>query len=99
ESSQVCGLTEDILNDAVPREWKTVRGGRVEAESKTEMKKRTGKSPDRTDQIVTALEGCRRLGFQISKLAQPSQRNSKDSLATWLRDLQTAEQSRELQLY
>lgn len=81
ESGQICGMTEDILNDAVPREWKTVRGNKVEIESKTEMKKRTGKSPDRTDQIVTALEGSRRLGFSISKLAIPSLQSSKPS---WL---------------
>lgn len=81
ESSQVCGLTEDIVNDAVPREYKTVRGNKIEIESKTEMKKRTGKSPDRTDQIVTALEGARRLGFSISKLAIASSPSSKSS---WL---------------
>lgn len=81
ESGQVCGMTEDILNDAVPREWKIVRGNKIEIESKTEMKKRTGRSPDRTDQVVTALEGCRRMGFQISKLAQPPAPSSKPS---WL---------------
>lgn len=71
ESGQICGLTEEILNDGVPREWKTVRGNKLEAESKSEMKKRTGKSPDLFDQLVTAVEGARRLGFQISKLAAP----------------------------
>lgn len=84
ESGQLCGLTEDILSDAIPREWKTVRGNRVEIESKTEMRKRTGKSPDRTDQLVTALEGARRLGFHISKLSTDT---DKKKGPTWIDEL------------
>jgi hypothetical protein len=80
ESGQFCGMTDDILNDAMPREWKTVRGNKVEVESKKEMKKRTGKSPDRTDQVATALEGARRLGFQIAKLAIPDKKDGEKSL-------------------
>lgn len=68
ESGQLCGMTEEILQDALPREWKTVRGNLIEVEAKHEMKKRTGKSPDRTDHLATAIEGARRRGFQISKL-------------------------------
>lgn len=70
ESGQICGMTEEILNDATPREWKIVRSNLIEIESKSDTRKRTGVSPDRTDQVVTAIEGCRRMGFQISKLSQ-----------------------------
>lgn len=82
ESGQLCGMTEDILNDAIPREWKIVRGNKMEVESKADMRKRTGKSPDRMDQLVTAVEGARRRGFMISKLAQ-AHSPSKKSL-DWL---------------
>lgn len=69
ESSQVRGMTNELLEDAMPREWLTVRGNLIEAEPKHEMKLRTGKSPDKADWLVTAIEGCRRRGFQISKLS------------------------------
>lgn len=69
ESGQVCGMTEDILNDAIPREYKISRGNLIEIESKHDTRKRTGVSPDRTDHVVTALEGARRMGFQIAKLS------------------------------
>lgn len=82
ESGQICGMTEDILNDAIAREWKTVRGNKVEVESKVEMKKRSGKSPDRTDQLATAVEGARRRGFQISKLAVPSSGKADENWAS-----------------
>jgi hypothetical protein len=32
------------------------------------MKERTNQSPDLADALVTAIEGARRLGFQISKM-------------------------------
>ena len=82
ESGQFCGMTEEILSDALPREWITVRGNRVEVESKKLMKKRTGKSPDRTDQVATALEGARRKGFQIAKLGIM---NPSKSTSDWQR--------------
>lgn len=83
ESGQLCGLTEEILNDGIPREWKTVRGNKIEVEPKHDMKKRTGKSPDRFDQLVTAVEGARRRGFQISKLGSVDPKRSKKGL-DWL---------------
>jgi hypothetical protein len=99
ESAQVKGMTEDILNDAMPREWMTVRGNLIEAEPKHEMKKRTGKSPDKTDWLVTAIEGCRRRGFLISKLASNS--NGKSKGPSWLelqaKSYQALLKSKELQ--
>lgn len=88
ESGQFCGMTEDILNDAIPREWKTVRGNKVEVESKKDMKKRTGRSPDRTDQVATALEGARRKGFQIAKLGIQDKAQSQSSLQRLAKETQ-----------
>jgi hypothetical protein len=73
ESSQVRGLTEDLCKEGSAREWKEVSGGRIEIESKVDMKDRVGYSPDLFDWLVTAMEGARRLGFQISKLANPDE--------------------------
>lgn len=71
ESDQVRGLTLEIVLDAQPREWKKVRGDKIEAETKKDMRKRTGRSPDLADMFVTGLEGARRRGFVIANLNTP----------------------------
>lgn len=81
ESNQMRGLTLDIVLDAQPREWKKVKGDKIEAETKRDMRTRTGISPDLADMLVTGIEGARRRGFQISKLAAPV-KSSKSS--DWL---------------
>jgi hypothetical protein len=79
QSGQFRGMTEDILQDGAPREWKTTHGNKVEIESKVDTKKRTGKSPDIFDALVTAVEGARRLGFIITKLGGNNEKNSAPS--------------------
>jgi len=76
ESGQFRGMTDEILSDGMPREWKTTKGNRVEVETKADTKKRTGKSPDIFDALVTALEGARRRGFVINKLGNPEAKKS-----------------------
>lgn len=71
EADQVRGLTMDVVMDAQPREWEKVRGDKIQIETKRDMKKRTGISPDLADYFVIGIEGARRRGFQISKLAKP----------------------------
>ena len=79
ESGQFRGMTDEILQDGMPREWKTTNGNRVEIESKIDTKKRTGKSPDIFDALVTAMEGARRRGFIITKLGKDNQQNEAPS--------------------
>jgi len=71
EADQMRGLTLEIVLDASPREWQKVGGGKIEIETKVKMKKRTGVSPDWADMLVTGIEGARRRGFVIAKLANP----------------------------
>lgn len=99
ESSQVRGMTEELLNDAMPREWLTVRGNLIEAEPKHEMKKRTGKSPDRADWLVTAIEGARRRGFSILKMATQERKTPRNGtpLAQHAAAYQKLIKSRQLQ--
>lgn len=73
DSDQVRGLTLDVVLDAQPREWYKVAGDKIEIESKKELKTRTGISPDLADMIVTGIEGARRRGFKISKLADKNE--------------------------
>jgi len=67
ESQQFKGMTEEIMEEGCMREWKMVKGFRIEIESKLDMKERVGRSPDLFDSLVIAVEGARRLGFHISK--------------------------------
>lgn len=86
ESDQMRGLPLDIVIDGQPREWKKVRNDKVQVETKADMKKRTGMSPDLADMLVAGLEGARRLGFQISKLGNELQ--SEDDGFNWLDEWQ-----------
>ena len=46
------------------------------------MKERTSRSPDLFDQLVTAIEGCRRRGFQIENLKESAALEEQE--ADWL---------------
>jgi len=72
EAYQFRGMTEDMMQEGCAREWKTVGGNKIEAETKEEMKLKTGRSPDLFDALVTAVEGARRLGFSIRRLVTKS---------------------------
>ena len=51
------------------RKWEFVYGDRYELESKIEYKERNNsKSPNFSDSIMIAVEGARRLGFQIERV-------------------------------
>lgn len=92
ESDQIRGLTMDVVLDACPREWQKVKGDKIEIETKKEMKKRTGCSPDLADCVCVGIEGARRRGFSIAKLAAlNTQRTNTD----WLERL--ARQQRQFQ--
>ena len=67
-AEQVRGLTEQIVDDGCMRQWEEVAGNKIEVESKSDMKKRTGQSPDLFDWFVTVVEGARRRGFTIKKM-------------------------------
>lgn len=70
ESDQLRGMTESLCKEGCMREWKQVAGNRIEVESKEDTKERMGRSPDEYDWFVTAVEGARRQGFEISKMAK-----------------------------
>ena len=86
ESDQLRGLTETLCREGCMREWREVAGDRIEIETKADTKERMGRSPDNFDFLVTAIEGARRLGFQISKLGNELQ--SDDEGVNWLDEWQ-----------
>lgn len=75
ESGQLRGLHPDVMDEGCMREWKIVRGDKIELESKSETKKRMGRSPDLMDCAVTVVEGACQRGFKIQRMgnAQPQQ--------------------------
>jgi hypothetical protein len=77
ESGQMRGLPESVMDEGCRREWKMVRGDKIEVETKAEMKERVNISPDLYDAFVTACEGARRLGFVIQKL-EPAEAPAAD---------------------
>jgi hypothetical protein len=73
EARQFRGMTEDVMNEGCAREWKMVGNNKIEVESKEEMKKKTGRSPDLFDALAIGVEGARQKGFMIRRLGKLSE--------------------------
>ncbi len=89
EAGQVRNLPEEVMDELCMRQWDW-KGTKYEIEPKTGtperpgMKQRVGRSPDLADWLAICVEGARRRGFQISKLANP---DSEVETVDFLRDL------------
>jgi len=84
EADQVRGLPTDVMDELCMRNWEDVNGKKC-LETKEDMKERTRKSPDLGDWAAICLEGARRRGFQIAKLINQEETDSKAN--QWLTDL------------
>lgn len=98
EAGQIRGLTQDVMEEGCMREWKPVNGFKKCLESKEDMKLRVGRSPDLFDWFSIIVEGARRRGFIISKLAVSDSAAMKDG--SWLNEIgrKVAEMNRKKQL-
>lgn len=81
EASQIRNLPEEALEEGCLRQWDKVRGDKIEIETKQDMKERVGRSPDMMDAVAILVEGARRRGFMISKLAKEQPRSQNP---TWI---------------
>jgi hypothetical protein len=86
EGDQFRGMTMDVAHEGCSREFKMVSGNKTEVESKTDMKKKCGFSPDLFDALAAGVWGARRRGFVLSKL---SHFIMKPEDRTWKRDAQS----------
>jgi hypothetical protein len=68
ECEQMRELPLEVMLEGCLREYGTVRGDKIEIESKKDTRKRMGKSPDLFDWLATGVEGARQLGFQIKSI-------------------------------
>lgn len=78
EGRQSRNLPSEAVDELCAREWKRVRGDRIEVESKEDMKPRFGRSPDIGDWVAICVEGARRLGFQITRMGWELKTEKKD---------------------
>jgi len=81
---QLRQLPKEVAAEGAKRIWRFTKGQppRIEVETKDEMKERTKESPDLFDGLVTAVEGARRLGFEVSHIREErSQQQDEDD---WL---------------
>lgn len=83
-AKQLRELPRDVAEEGWKRQWRYTKGSpmRIEVETKDEMKVRTTRSPDLFDSLVTAVEGCRRLGFLIERLKE--EQTSEEDAQEWL---------------
>lgn len=88
-SGQMRRLPKEVAEEGYKREWRYVKGNRIELETKAEMKERTGQSPDLFDCLVTCVEGARRLGFQIRSMSTDAPDMNDNG---WLTDALAKEQ-------
>jgi hypothetical protein len=81
QCKQARDFPREVAEEFAMREWYFVAGNKYELETKTECKKRMGQSPNDADATAIAVEGARRLGFQIQALPNKESQAQDDS---WL---------------
>ncbi len=96
ESGQLRNLPEDVMEEGCRREWRQVKGDKIELETKEEMKERTRYSPDLFDWLSIAVEGARRRGFNIGKLANEESESDLSYLDDLRRQAQALQDSHQL---
>lgn len=84
ETGQMRGITKEIVDEGVMREWKMVADNKIEIETKEETRDRMGRSPDLFDWLATALEGARQRGFLIQRLGREV--HAEDDMRSWIDD-------------
>lgn len=83
ESKQARGFPRLAADEFGRREWRYVYNDRYELETKQEYKLRNGGvSPNYSDSVMIAVEGARRLGFEIERMRDP---NASPVAEDWLK--------------
>lgn len=74
EAQQVRGLTEDLVREGCIREFKQVKGNKIEVETKADMKIKSGRSPDLFDGLSYGVHLAQKRGFVITKIGMIRER-------------------------
>lgn len=86
EANQFRGMTEEVLSEGTMREWKIVSGGKIEIETKEDMKIKSGRSPDNFDALACGVEVARMRGFQIARIGNPRVMSSQSAVYKKLKE-------------
>jgi hypothetical protein len=82
ECRQARELPTSVVKEFSEREWIWARGNRYELETKEDFKLRCHYSPNKADATAIAVEGARRLGFDIARVPTADiQKEQEDWLA------------------
>lgn len=76
EGGQFRGMKDSVMQEGCMREWKIVGANKIEVEPKSDMKEKTGKSPDLFDALAMGVEGARQRGFTIDNNLKKMPRGS-----------------------
>ena len=68
ECGQFRGMTEELCREFNSRQYALIPGGRLDVETKSDMRKSLGKSPDLADSVACGVEGARQTGFKTQRL-------------------------------
>ena len=79
QSGQLKGINAALGVELCSRSYKTKDRGRVQVESKLDMKRRIGKSPDLGDAALLCLEVCRRR-MNLNSMAQSSSSSGENGM-------------------
>lgn len=84
---QYRGLTDEVIMEFAAREWGMVGANKIEVETKKDMRRKIGKSPDLADAVALGIEMARRKGFVIRQLGE----SRKDAFKSeqWKDDLES----------
>jgi hypothetical protein len=86
EAGQFRGMKDTALQEFCAREWRMVGANKIEVEPKSDMKDKTGRSPDIADAIAVGCEGAVRLGFKIDS---PVNREYEHQTMKWKTELRS----------
>lgn len=70
-SGQFRGLSEEVMQEGIYKEWRIAGANKTEVETKADTKIKSGRSSDLFDSLIVAVEGARQRGFIISSTISP----------------------------
>ena len=91
EAGQFRNMKDSVMQEGCLREWKMTGSNKIEIEPKSDMKEKTGKSPDLFDGLCIGVEGARQRGFLIDSKLKSDKRTYNDSWAAKLKSKSDAQ--------
>lgn len=65
-AGQFRGMSDEVMQEGIYREWRLVGGNKTEVETKADTKIKSGRSTDNFDALACGIEGALQRGFTIA---------------------------------